>query len=267
MNPYSYEPLVPLFVLGAGVVLALLFGLSHKGNSKPERARTRSLIVAVGTQAVAVAAGCNFWPADSGAARGFLAFDTLTTFFLIFVAVAVFFALIMGRLSKEIEAEQYGEWAAVLLALAFGLVMMAGASDLLMAYLAIEAVSICSYVLTAFRRKNRASNEAALKYAIYGGVASGVMLFGMSLLFGLAGGTGFGQVAAVLSSSGPLAGSGKEVWFGTFVLVLMTLAGFGYKIASVPFHMWCPDVYEGARSPLFCRWAPRRPVSPCSSVT
>jgi NADH-quinone oxidoreductase subunit N len=103
-------------------------------------------------------------------------------------------------------------------------------------------VSIMSYILSGFRRRNRQSSEASLKYVIYGGVASGVMLYGMSLLYGLAGATSFVAVRAAVAATPAT---------GTVVLaVVLCLAGFGYKIASVPFHMWCPDVYQGAPTPV-----------------
>jgi NADH-quinone oxidoreductase subunit N len=104
-------------------------------------------------------------------------------------------------------------------------------------------VSIMSYILSGFKRRNRQSSEASLKYVIYGGVASGVMLYGMSLLYGLAGSTSFSVIRSAIAatpSSAPV----------VIVAVVLCLAGFGYKIASVPFHMWCPDVYQGAPTPV-----------------
>ena len=118
------------------------------------------------------------------------------------------------------------------------MMLMAAAVDLLTAYLSLETVSIMSYVLAGFRRRSRQSAEAALKYVIYGGVASGVMLYGMSLLYGLAGSTSF---AAILHAAGTTTAPTTVL-----LAVVLCLAGFGYKVAAVPFHMWCPDVYEGA---------------------
>ncbi len=111
-----------------------------------------------------------------------------------------------------------------------------------MAYLAFEFVSQTSYILCGFLRRNSRSSEAALKYLIYGGVASGVMLYGMSLLFGLSGSLDYSAIGASLSGgdSGPV----------VFVALLMVLVGLGYKIAMVPMHMWSPDVYEGAPLPI-----------------
>jgi NADH-quinone oxidoreductase subunit N len=137
--------------------------------------------------------------------------------------------------------------------------LMASAADLLMAYLSLETVSLISYILTGFRRADRRANEAALKYVIYGGVASGVMLYGISLLYGLFGTTrligegGIGAQLADVSSRIFMAhafGGQPAAQLALVVAIVFVLAGVGYKIASVPFHMWCPDVYEGAPTPF-----------------
>src|SRR5437016_14104016 len=137
--------------------------------------------------------------------------------------------------------------------------LMASATDLLMIYLAVETVSLVSYVLTSFRRADRKANEAALKYVIYGGVASGVMLYGVSMLYGLFGTTrvlGDGGISAQLADvtsrlfMAHAFGGQPAAQLALGVAIVFVLAGVGYKIASVPFHMWCPDVYEGAPTPF-----------------
>jgi NADH-quinone oxidoreductase subunit N len=120
---------------------------------------------------------------------------------------------------------------------------MAESTNLLMAYLTLEFVSQTSYILSGFIKGNRRAGEAALKYLIYGGVASGAMVYGMSLVFGLAGSLDYaiiGERLAALEGSGPV----------LFLATVLILAGFGYKISMVPFHMWAPDVYEGAPLPV-----------------
>jgi NADH-quinone oxidoreductase subunit N len=127
---------------------------------------------------------------------------------------------------------------------------MASATDLLMIYLAIELVSMVSYVLAGFRKADRKAAEGSLKYVIYGGVASGVMLFGMSYLYGLAGTTNVlelgSRIGALQASGASLAGTRIAL----VVAVVFVTAGIGYKVAAVPWHMWCPDVYEGAPTPF-----------------
>jgi NADH-quinone oxidoreductase subunit N len=137
------------------------------------------------------------------------------------------------------------EYFALLASCVFGMVVMAGANDLLLMYLSLEFVSITSYVMAGLLRKNRKSAEASLKYIIYGAGASGMMIYGMSFLYGLTGTLEIrelGQKLAELGASVPPT--------LTLVTSVLIMAGFGYKIAAAPFHMWCPDVYEGAPTPV-----------------
>jgi NADH-quinone oxidoreductase subunit N len=136
-----------------------------------------------------------------------------------------------------------GEYFALLLSCTFGMLLMASANDLLMMYLALEFVSITSYIMAGLLRHNRKSAEASLKYIIYGAAASGFMIYGMSFLYGITGTLEIGELGRRLSAEGvpPTI---------TLVTSVLVMAGFGYKIAAVPFHMWCPDVYEGAPTPV-----------------
>ncbi|MBZ0258132.1 NADH-quinone oxidoreductase subunit N, partial [bacterium] len=121
-----------------------------------------------------------------------------------------------------------------------GMCLVASSRDLLMIYLSLELMSLGSYVLAGFSRNIGKSDEAALKFVLYGGVSTGVMLFGISLLYGLTGATDFNAVhQALMTTTDGLNLTG-------FLILLMVLVGIGYKIAMVPFHFWAPDVYEGA---------------------
>ena len=190
---------------------------------------------------------------------GLLQHDPLRVFFdWLFLGAAALTVVIVPK-SQQVSPARLGEFIALLFALLLGMFLMAAATDLLMIYLAIEDVSLVSYVLTSFRRADKKANEAALKYVIYGGVASGVMLYGMSILYGLFGTThvtgagGIGAQLADVTSRLFLAhafGGQPAAQLALVVAVVFVLAGVGYKIASVPFHMWCPDVYEGAPTPF-----------------
>src|SRR6185295_15249469 len=136
-----------------------------------------------------------------------------------------------------------GEFFTLLLSCTFGMMLMAGANDLLMMYLSLEFVSITSYILAGFLRKNRKSAEASLKYIIYGAAASGFMIYGMTFLYGLTGTLNVHEIGLELSKNPPQPTL-------TLITSVLIMAGFGYKIAAVPFHMWCPDVYEGAPTPV-----------------
>jgi NADH-quinone oxidoreductase subunit N len=168
--------------------------------------------------------------------------DPFTVFFKVIFALAAMAAVWMSLGSKEVNANQ-GEYYGLLVSSTLGMYFMSSASNLLMAYLALEFVSLTSYALTGFLRHDRRSGEAALKYLIYGGVASGTMIYGMSWIFGLTGSMDFAHINAALMQS-------DANKLAVFIAVLLTLAGFGYKVAAVPFHMWVPDVYTGAPIPI-----------------
>ena len=190
---------------------------------------------------------------------GLLQHDPMRMFFAWIFLAATGLTILIVPASKQISHARLGEFYALLFALCLGMFLMASSTDLLMVYLAIEMVSIVSYVLTGFRRADRKANEAALKYVIYGGVASGVMLYGVSLMYGLFattrvtgdGGIGaqIGDVTQRLFHAHAFGGQ-PAAQLALAMGVVFLLAGVGYKIASVPFHMWCPDVYEGAPTPF-----------------
>jgi NADH-quinone oxidoreductase subunit N len=169
--------------------------------------------------------------------------DDFAVFFKVIFCLAAFATVWMSLGSNEVRGQNEGEYYGLVLASTVGMFYMASAANLLMAYLSLEFVSLTSYVLTGYLRRNRRSGEAALKYLIYGGVASGTMIYGMSWLYGVAGSLDYAYINAALvqGTANPLT---------VFIAVLLILAGFGYKIASVPFHMWAPDVYHGAPIPV-----------------
>jgi NADH-quinone oxidoreductase subunit N len=171
-------------------------------------------------------------------------YDSFALFFRALIALAALVAVWMSIGSDEVRHCEQGEYYAVLLASTLGMFLMAEAVNLLMAYLALEFVSLTSYVLTGILRRNRRSQEAALKYLIYGGVAAGTMIYGMSWIYGLAGSLDFNVINRALFAGGTAPA------LAVFIALVLILAGMGYKVASVPFHMWAPDVYEGAPIPI-----------------
>jgi NADH-quinone oxidoreductase subunit N len=172
-----------------------------------------------------------------------IAHDQFGVFFKVVFALATLATVWMSLGSKEISRTSQGEYYGILLSSAIGMYFMASASNLLMAYLSLELVSLTSYVLTGSLRHNRRSGEASLKYLIYGGVASGAMIYGMSWIFGLTGSMDYAGINAGLAA-------GTHNSLALFIAVVLVLSGFGYKISAVPFHMWAPDVYTGAPIPV-----------------
>src|SRR5262249_57842087 len=135
-----------------------------------------------------------------------------------------------------------GEFYALLLGAAIGMCVMSAATNLLMFYLGVEFSSMASYLLTAFVKRDAKGSEAGMKYAIYGSVASGVMIFGLSLIYGLTGSLHLLDLRNAFMVQGDVAPT-------LLVASGMTFAGIAYKMASFPMHFWCPDVYEGAPTP------------------
>jgi NADH-quinone oxidoreductase subunit N len=161
-----------------------------------------------------------------------------------FKIIFLFAAAVTCLLSLGVEGvEKRGDYFALLIVTTLGMNLMAAAADLIMLYLAIEITSIPLYVLAGFLKRDDKSAESGLKYFLFGAMISTVMLYGFSLVFGLAGDTNLYNLAASMQT-GQLS---PWVLLGVLVLVL---AGFGFKVAAVPFHFWSPDVYEGAPTPI-----------------
>jgi len=255
-NEISFEHIVPELVLMAVALLVFLLA----GLRRP-RGQDRGLLfagltlAALGGALVALVlyldTGYQGLACLNGGCKlffGLIAVDPFSVFFrgLILVAAAIGVLLAIG--SKSLPRERVGEYHGLLLVMTLGMCLLASADHLLMIYVSLETVSLCSYLLTGWQAGRNRSHEAGLKYVLYGGVASAVMLFGMSLLYGLFGELSLHGIQAGLSRS-PMLESPAGVWALSVSLVLI-LAGLGYKVAAVPFHMWCPDVYQGAPTPF-----------------
>src|SRR6185436_5156689 len=202
--------------------------------------------VALGGVIIALGASLAQWGHEPTMLFGkMIVFDAFAVFFKVLLSLSLVAAILMSLTSREVAGKpNEGEYYTLLVSSGLGMLLMASAANLLMAYLALEFVSLTSYALTGFLRHNRRSGEAALKYLIYGGVASGAMIYGMSWVFGLSGSMEYTVIAkqvVALDTASQAA---------LFVALLLVLTGFGYKIAAVPFHMWAPDVYTGAPIPV-----------------
>ena len=175
---------------------------------------------------------------------GTVAHDPFSQFFKILILISTAIVMLMSLVSGELKKYRMGEYFSIMTIMTFGLFLMTSSIDILMVYLAIEIVSIMSFFLAGYLKRNSLSNEASLKYVIYGAFSSGIMLYGLSILFGLTGSTNFFEMQKAIS----LLGADSNL-----ALVLSTvfiLVGFGYKISAVPFHFWTPDVYEGSPSTI-----------------
>jgi NADH-quinone oxidoreductase subunit N len=171
--------------------------------------------------------------------QGMLVVDPLTQLVKAALLVLTIFTIL---LSIETDFTTHvGEYFALILLAAVGMMFLVSSEDILMIFISLELTSLSLYILTAFNKRNVKSAEAALKYFLFGGMAAAFTLFGLSLLYGLSGATNLGQIATALNGKGldPL----------LILAIVMTVIGFGFKVAAVPFHLWAPDAYEGAPVP------------------
>lgn len=170
--------------------------------------------------------------------------DFANLFKLLFLAgTGLIILMSIGNIKDE-EIPHRGEFYYLFLPATVGAMVMASSADLITLYVGLELLSITSYVLVGLRKKRYASNEGAFKYAVTGGIASAIILYGMSFLYGMSGSTNLVEINAALSEN---YSSFEPLIYISFFLLL---AGLGFKIAAAPFHMWAPDVYQGAATPV-----------------
>jgi NADH-quinone oxidoreductase subunit N len=192
--------------------------------------------------------------AESPGLLGFHETVVVDGFFLVFASLFLASTALVILLSLrylELEAEQEGEYYALLLFACIGMLFMASGIDLIVQFLGLETMALSFYVLTGFLRREKRSNEAALKYLLLGGFSSAILAYGFSLLYGVSGGfTDIREIAFSLDRRFQItAGKGITDWL--VILAFVTIAaGLFFKIAAVPFHQWAPDVYEGAPTPI-----------------
>ena len=200
-----------------------------------------ALLGLVGTLAATV----TLWGREEVLFQGVFVVDPFALFFQLVAVLATGLVILTSFGYFEGRTPYKGEFYSLLLFAGLAITLMAAATDLIMVYISIEMLSITSYVLTGFLREDRKSNEAALKYFLYGAAASAAMLYGMSFLYGATGSTNLAQIATTLSAGE----MGSLSWLVLSSVVLL-LVGFGFKVSAVPFHQWAPDVYEGAPTPF-----------------
>ena len=193
---------------------------------------------------LAMAATILLWGTTPTTVLAMMAVDPFALFFKI-VAIACVMLVILAAVPYLQGRTRYrGEFYSLLVFACLAISLASSAINLISVYLAMEFLSITSYVLAGYLRDDKKSNEAGLKYFLYGAVASAIMLYGMSLLYGATGTTDLAEIAQLL-----MAGGQSMYWLAVSAIVMM-LAGFGFKIVLAPFHQWSPDTYEGAPTPV-----------------
>ncbi len=228
--------LVPELIL-VGMALALI--LTARRIQKTPVAAVGTVLAAL---AAAVAAG---WTLSGGAQTGFsgmITVDGYSQFFKVLIAATLALAALLAVRSLDREGIPKAEYHALLLLASTGMMLAVSALDLLTLYLGLELMTLCSYILVGITVERPASNEAAIKYFLLASFASALLLYGISLTYGVTGATGFAGIASALAGQGssPL----------LLVAVGLVTVGIAFKIAAAPLHAWAPDAYQGASAPV-----------------
>jgi len=231
---------IPELTLAAFAIIVILLDLFIE---------QKRLLVQVSISGLVIAAGVTMamWGENFPAIfNNMLAVDNFALFFkLLFLGIA--FLVILASIDYAAKFARFqGEYYALVLLSTLGMMLMAATADLISIYIALELTSISLYALVGFLKDNK-STESSLKYLLLGAIASAVLLYGMALIFGFTGKTQLGEIAQAIQTMPPQTLLASPALMLGIVLLV---AGFGFKIAAVPFQMWVPDVYEGAPTPI-----------------
>src|SRR5215213_177341 len=182
---------------------------------------------------------------------GMIRIDGFAIVFKLIFLLAAALSIAIATRFLDIEGEQHGEYYALVLFATTGMMFLACGYDLIVLYISLELMALTFYVLVAFTKRQKRSNEAAMKYFLLGAFSSGILLYGMSLVYGVAGSTNLGDISSAVSSAlttvDPTGGATSLPLRPLLILGMIAMAaGLFFKIAAVPFHMWAPDAYEGA---------------------
>ncbi len=231
--------LAPMLVMLLGGVVFVVAGALNRPVGTLQRLFAIALYVFVIIYAV------RLWDAGGESLLGgMVTVDRFSLFFTVVIAICAIGAILTSANYLSRFGMDRSEFLSMIFFSTTGMVVLVSALDLISVFLGIELMSLAIYVLVAFRRRDFLSNEAALKYFIIGAFAIGFFLYGVSLIYGISGSTNFENIAAAVSERGLARNP-------VFLLgVALILAGFAFKVSSVPFHMWTPDVYQGAPTPI-----------------
>ncbi len=234
----SFFALSPLLIIVFASLLVLLLDVFLKKENKNYLAYI-SLIFLVICGFICI----KFWNKNYSYFNGNLILDNLSLFFIFILALATGFVILLSMKYISFQDVNYGEFYALLLLALSGVAIMLSSLDLLIIFLGLEVLSICSYALAGLKRKDKKSSEAAIKYFLLGSFATAFLVYGLALLFGSSHSTNISAIINFFITESDLSTMG-------LIGLGLVIIGFGFKIAVVPFHMWTPDVYQGAPTPI-----------------
>ena len=229
--------LLPELVLTVGALVVLGADLLVPRDRRSTLAVVTLLVLAATALALIPVAN-----AHVSVSRGLISVDRFALFFKVLFLTSAALTVLMSVRFLEVEGTRAGEFYFLILCATLGMMFMAGGTDLITLFIGLETMAISFYILAGYLKPSRRSNEAAVKYFLLGAFSLGILLYGMSLLYGLSGSTNLRSIATELA--------GQERDPRLVLAVILVAAGMGFKIAAVPFHMWAPDVYEGAPTPI-----------------
>ncbi|NOT70978.1 MAG: NADH-quinone oxidoreductase subunit NuoN [Hyphomicrobium sp.] len=234
-----FAPVVPELILALGALALLMVGAFSRDGVVAGRVTAWLAIAVLLTAAVYAASS-----ASGLVFEGAFVSDGLTRFLKVLVLIAAALTLLLTFDDFGRARVMLFEYPVLVLLATLGMMMMISANDLIALYLGLELQSLALYVIAAFKRDDVKSSEAGLKYFVLGALSSGMLLYGASMLYGVTGSTGYGAIATAMKTAGMTAN------IGLIVGLVFVLVGLAFKISAVPFHMWTPDVYEGAPTPV-----------------
>ena len=229
--------ILPELVLTVGALLVLIADVALPKSQRAALAWVT--LLALGATAVSL---LPFTSTRVDVAHGLMAVDQFALFFKVVFLFAAAITVLMSIRYLAVEGASPGEYYFLILCATLGMFVMAGGIDLITIFIGLETMAVSFYILAGFIKPNQRSNEAAVKYFLLGAFSLGILLYGMSLMYGLSGTTNLRTMATVFT--------GQERDPRLVLAVILVVAGVGFKIAAVPFHMWAPDVYEGAPTPV-----------------
>ena len=238
-NIGRYIPEILLVILMVGLIL---LETTYKEDEKNRR--YIFILTVIGLVATFVSLIVNMNGKPEAIFSNSIIIDDFSTLLKMLMVLGTLAAVYLSRFSRDVYESLKTEFAIMAVGILIGGFLLASANNMLTFYLGIETLSILSYVMASLKKNDERSSEAGLKYALYGGISAGIMLFGMSHIFGVIGTIQFSGIAAMIPTLTKLQ---LAILMPSFVLFF---AGIGYKIATVPFHMWSPDVYEGSPTPV-----------------
>ncbi len=234
--------LLPQLILFLSVVL--VFGIDLVGSKEKKWLPYLALLGAAGSLAASIYLLGWGDVTETSALGGMIAIDAFSLFFQVFAALVAGIIILLSISYMELKSPYQGEFYSFILLASFSISLLAVSADLVMIFIAFELLSISSYILTGFLRHDPRGSEASMKYFLYGSLASAMMLYGMSLLYGAASTTNLVGIAQALSTIEP------GLSWVIYPAIVLLVIGFGFKIAAAPFHQWSPDAYEGAPTPV-----------------